>query len=156
MRGNFGGGSWIPSYADLMAQTDAAGKEHSYLASEENYRSLKQYEQNNLIVPLVGDFGGDKAIRSVGRYLKDHNTTVATFYTSNVEEYLFKGGSWGKFARNVTVLPIGGRSMFIRTYFTREDLRTLLDSMQGLLNAFMRGEVQTYNDVILRSKAPTR
>jgi len=156
MRGNFGGGPWIPSYAELMAQTDAAGQAHSYLASEENFRTFKAYEQNNLIVPLVGDFGGDKAIRSVGHYLKEHNATVATFYASNVEEYLFKGGSWGKFARNVAMLPIGGRSMFIRTYFTRDDLRTLLDSMQGLLNAFMRGEVQTYNDVILRSKAPAR
>jgi len=156
MRGNFGGGPWIPSYAELMAQTDAAGKAHSYLASEENFRTFKDYERNNLIVPLVGDFGGDKAIRSVGHYLKEHNATVATFYASNVEEYLFKGGSWGKFARNVAMLPIGGRSMFIRTYFTRDDLRTLLDSMQGLLNAFMRGEVQTYNDVILRSKAPAR
>jgi len=156
MRGNFGGGPWIPSYAELMAQTDAAGQAHSYLASEENFRTFKAYEQNNLIVPLVGDFGGDKAIRSVGHYLKEHNATVATFYASNVEEYLFKGGSWGKFARNVSVLPIGGRSMFIRTYFTRDDLRTLLDSMQGLLNAFMRGEVQTYNDVILRSKTPAR
>ena len=156
MRGNFGGGPWIPSYAELMAQTDAAGKAHSYLASEENFRTLKEYEQKNLIVPIVGDFGGDRAIRSVGHYLKEHNATVATFYASNVEEYLFKGGSWGKFARNVAMLPIGGRSMFIRTYFTRDDLRTLLDSMQGLLNAFMRGEVQTYNDVILRSKAPAR
>jgi hypothetical protein len=109
-----------------------------------------------LIVPLVGDFGGDRAIRSVGRYLKEHDATVATFYASNVEEYLFKGGSWGKFAKNVSLLPIGGRSMFIRTYFTRADLRTLLDSMQGLLNAFMRGEVRTYNDVILRSKTPMR
>jgi hypothetical protein len=156
MRGNFGGGPWIPSYAELMAETDAAGMAHSYLASEQNFRTLKEYEQNNLIVPLVGDFGGDRAIRSVGHYLKEHNATVATFYASNVEEYLFKGGSWGKFARNVSVLPIGGRSMFIRTYFTRDDLRTLLDSMQGLMNAFMRGEVQTYNDVILRSKTPAR
>ena len=156
MRGNFGGGPWIPSYADLMTQTDAAGKAHSYLASEKNFQSLKEYEQKNLIVPVVGDFAGETAIRSVGRYLKNHNATVATFYASNVEEYLFKGGSWGKFARNVSLLPIAGRSMFIRTYFTRADLRTLLDSMQGLLNAFMRGEVQTYNDVILRSKTPGR
>jgi hypothetical protein len=156
VRGNFGGGSWIPSYADLMAETDGSGKEHSYLASEANFRLFKLYEENNLIVPLVGDFGGDKALRAVGRYLKEHNATVTTFYASNVEEYLFKGGTWGKFARNVSVLPIGGRSTFIRTYFTREDLRTLLDSMQGLLNAFMSGDVQTYNDVILRSKTPGR
>ena len=158
LRGDFGGGSWIPSYPDLMSQTDLVGVNHSYLASEENFQSLKEYEQNNLIVPLVGDFGGTKAIRAVGRYLKEHDATVATFYMSNVEEYLFKSGSWGRFARNVSTLPIAGRSMFIRTYFTHTDsgLRTLLDSMQGLMNAFMSGEIETYNDVVLRSKSPTR
>jgi hypothetical protein len=158
LHGEFGGGPWIPSYGELMAQTDLMGVNHSYLASEENFRTLKEYQTNNLIVPLVGDFGGTKAIRAVGRYLKDHNATVATFYMSNVEEYLFKSGSWGKFARNVSTLPIGGRSMFVRTYFTHTEagLRTLLDSMQGLLNAFMSGEIETYNDVVLRSKSPTR
>jgi hypothetical protein len=158
LHGDFGGGSWIPSYGELMAQTDLAGINHSYLASEANFRTLKEYQTNNLIVPLVGDFGGTKAIRAVGRYLKEHDATVATFYMSNVEEYLFKSGSWGKFARNVSTLPIGGRSMFIRTYFTHTDagLRTLLDSMQGLLNAFTSGEIETYNDVVLRSKSPTR
>ena len=158
LRGDFGGGAWIPSYGELMSQTDLAGVGHSYLATEENFRTLKEYETNNLIVPVVGDFGGEKAIRSVGRYLKDHDATVATFYMSNVEEYLFKSGSWGKFARNLSTLPIGGRSSFIRTYFTHTDagLRTLLDSMQGLLNAFMRGEIENYNDVVLRSKSPAR
>ena len=158
LHGDFGGGPWIPSYGELMSQTDLAGVNHSYLASEENFLTLKQYETRNLIVPVVGDFGGTTAIRAVGHYLKEHNATVATFYMSNVEEYLFKGASWGKFARNVSTLPIGGRSMFIRTYFTHTDagLRTLLDSMQGLLNAFMSGEIGTYNDVVLRSKSPAR
>ena len=32
------GGSWIPSYAELMAQTDPRGRDHSYLATEENAR----------------------------------------------------------------------------------------------------------------------
>ena len=119
---------------------------------------MKEYEENNLIVPVVGDFSGTKAIRAVGRYLKEHDATVAAFYMSNVEEYLFKSGSWGRFARNVSTLPIAGRSMFIRTYFTHTDsgLRTLLDSMQGLLNAFLSGEIETYNDVVLRSKSATR
>ena len=158
LRGDFGGGSWIPSYPELMSQTDLVGVNHSYLASEENFQTLKEYQQNNLIVPIVGDFSGTKAIRAVARYLKEHDATVAAFYMSNVEEYLFKNGSWGKFARNVSTLPIAGRSMFIRTYFTHTDsgLRTLLDSMQGLLNAFLSGEIETYNDVVLRSKSPTR
>jgi hypothetical protein len=158
LHGDFGGGPWIPSYAELMSQTDLAGVNHSYLASEENFGILKAYEMNNLIVPIVGDFSGERAIRSVGRYLKEHDATVATFYMSNVEEYLFKNGTWGKFARNVSTLPVGGRSMFIRTYFTHTEagLRTLVDSMQGLLNAFMGGDIQTYNDVVLRSKSPAR
>ncbi len=80
MHGDFGGGSWIPSYGELMSQTDLAGINHSFLASEENFRTLKAYETNNLIVPVVGDFGGMKAIRDVARYLKAHNATVATFY----------------------------------------------------------------------------
>ena len=111
------GGSWIPSYAELMVQTDPQGHQQSYLASEENFRILKEYEAGNRIVPLVGDFGGDKAVRAVGRYLKDHDATVATFYISNVEGYL-RGDSRARFVRNVSTLPLQEHSTFIRTIFT--------------------------------------
>jgi len=73
-----------------MTQTDLQGRPHSYLASEENFQVLRDYETKNLIVPLVGDFAGDKALRSVGRFLRQHGATVGAFYTSNVESYLFK------------------------------------------------------------------
>jgi hypothetical protein len=157
-RGNFGGGPWIPSYAELMEQTDLAGHEHSYLASEENFRALKEYETNNLIVPLVGDFAGDKTIRAVGKYLKEQNATVTTFYTSNVEEYLFRSNSWSGFVRNVAALPTTSRSMLIRTFFTytKDGLRTLLDSIHELLAAFSSGGIRNYNDVVVRSTSPSR
>jgi hypothetical protein len=112
------GGSWIPSYAELMAGTDLRGREHSYLASEENFQILKEYETTNRIVPLVGDFGGDRAIRAVGGYLKDRGATVTTFYVSNVEGYL-RGEGPRKFIRNVSALPLDAHSMFIRTMFMR-------------------------------------
>ncbi len=56
------------------------------------------------------------------------------------------------------MLAAPGRSRFIRTYLTHTDsgLRTLLDSMQGLLNAVTSGDIHTYNDVILQSKSPSR
>jgi hypothetical protein len=110
------GDSWIPSYADLMVQTDLRGDHHSYLASEERFRILKRYETDNRIVPLVGDFRGDKAIRAVGRYLKNHDATVAMFYTSNVEGYL-GGDGMIKFIENVATLPLDEHSTFIRTIF---------------------------------------
>jgi hypothetical protein len=156
LRGNFGGGSWIPSYAELMAQTDLAGESHSFMASEETFERLREYQLDNLIVPVVGDFSGAKAIRAIARYLKEHGATVTTFYASNVEEYLFKSDSWESFVRNVEALPVGQDSMLIRTYFTREEarLRTLLDPIPAMLDAFTGGRIRSYADVVLRSKAP--
>jgi hypothetical protein len=109
-----------------------------------------------LIVPLVGDFAGPKAIRSVGRYVRDHNATVTTFYTSNVEEYLFKGDTSENFFANVSSLPRSPRSMFIRAFFTHTEagLRTLLDPLGECLTAVARGEVRTYPKLISRSKVP--
>jgi hypothetical protein len=99
-----------------MVQTDLQGRPHSYLTSEENFQVLKQYESDNRIVPLVGDFAGNQAIRAVGRYLREHGATVAAFYTSNVEGYLF-GDRRRQFVLNVSTLPIDEHSTFIRTNF---------------------------------------
>ena len=104
-RSDFAGPQWFPTYAELMVQTDLRGENHSYIASAKNFAVLQEYEKNNLIVPLVGDFGGDHAIRAVGQYLKDHDATVTAFYTSNVEQYLFQGDPWKKFFANVAHAP---------------------------------------------------
>jgi hypothetical protein len=162
-RSDFGGGQWFPTYAELMVQSDMRGENHSYIASEQNFKLLQEYEKNNLIVPVVGDFGGDKALRSVGRYLKEHDATVTAFYTSNVEQYLFQGDSWKKFFLNVATLPVDEHSTFIRAYFSRMGFRaqppgsglqssTLLDPIHGLLNAYDNGDIRTYYDVVSHSK----
>ena len=105
----------LPTYEELMTDTDEQGQQRSYLATEENFATLQQLEKNNLIVPLVGDFAGPKAIRSVGGYLMEHNTTVTAFYTSNVEQYLFMSADdWKSFYTNVSVLPLDSKSVFIR------------------------------------------
>lgn len=109
------GGSFQPSYADLMTATDRSGVAHGYLATEENFRFLKDLESRNLLVPIVGNFGGPKAIRAVGRYLKDRNATVAAFYLSNVEQYLRQDGIWSNFCQNVAALPLDDSSTFIRS-----------------------------------------
>jgi hypothetical protein len=62
-------GRRMPTYAELMVENDGQGAQRSYLASEENYRALRELQVNNLIVPLVGDFAGDRALRAVGKYL---------------------------------------------------------------------------------------
>jgi hypothetical protein len=103
-----------PTYASLMTLTDPLGQNWSYLATEENFRFVKEMQRRNLIVPIVGDFAGPKAIRTVGRYLKDHHATVSAFYLSNVEMYILPSAQWKAFCSNVAALPVDSSSMFIR------------------------------------------
>jgi hypothetical protein len=103
-----------PTYADLMAATDATGSARSYLASEESFSIVRGLEIRNLIVPVVGDFAGSKAIRAVAAYLKRHDAIVSAFYVSNVEQYLRLERVWGSFCGNAARLPIDETSTFIR------------------------------------------
>jgi hypothetical protein len=170
-RGGFGGGGprGFPSWAELMTATDQAGLNHSYMATDHNFQVLRSYELNNLIVPLTGDFGGDKALRAVGRYLADHGAALTLFYTSNVEQYLFQSDDqWRHFYENLATLPLDPSSTLLRSYFnmgggfrapqafgfkgfpSRSSM--LMDSIPDLLNAVRDGHVRSYYDVISRAK----
>jgi hypothetical protein len=112
--GNGRGGGGV-TYADLMMANDGNGQSRSYLATEENFGFLKDLESKNLLVPIVGDFGGSKAIREVGKYLKSIDATVSAFYLSNVEQYLGQDGKIRAFYSNVGTLPLDPSSTFIRS-----------------------------------------
>jgi len=110
-----GGGGNSVNYADLMTATDEQGVFRSYLANEANFNVLKSLHTQNLLVPVVGNFAGPKAIRSVGQYVKERGGTVVAFYLSNVEQYLQQDGIWTDFCRNVAALPLDASSTFIRS-----------------------------------------
>ena len=134
------------------------------MANEQTFRILREFERRNLLIPIVGDFGGDKAIRAVGRYLTDHVATVNYFYTSNVEQYLFQGDAWRRYYASVAALPVDENSTFIRAYFdagfvfppgiVTPDLHSVqrLDLIPSLLHAIGAGQIATYQDVVERSK----
>src|SRR3954468_7338182 len=84
------GGRYQPNYADLMVATDEAGLNRSFLATDENFQFMKSLEAKNLLVPVVGNFAGPKAIRAVAEYIKSKGATVSAFYLSNVEQYLYQ------------------------------------------------------------------
>src|SRR6185503_10246933 len=69
---NFNSSIESPGYTALMVATDGQGRNWSFLASEENYTRVRAMQQKNLIVPLVGDFAGPKAVRAVGQYVREH------------------------------------------------------------------------------------
>jgi hypothetical protein len=152
------GGSWYPTYMDLQLATDRAGVHRGYLASEAQYARLRELQRANAIVPVVGNFGGPKALREIGRYLRQHDEVVGTFYASNVERYLFRDGLWDDFAANLASLPVDGSSTLIRSCFdscsapTDSRAVTLLDSMATLTSDAAAGRVRTYWDVLARSR----
>ncbi len=137
-----------------MMATDQEGHNRSYLGSPENFRILQDIERKNLVVPLVGDFAGNRTLRAVGAYLKEHDATVTAFYTSNVEQYLFQqNDDWSKFYANVAALPTDSNSTFIRSVangrrFSASTTRaSLLCPIPALLNAFNAGRLSTYPEV---------
>jgi len=111
-RGGFGGGG---SYAAIQSLDDGRGVNRGFLGSEANWLALKEFETRNLLVPVVGDFAGPKAIRAVGKYLKERGGVVSAFYLSNVEQYLNRSGVEDRFLCNVAQLPLDDTSTFIFT-----------------------------------------
>jgi hypothetical protein len=105
----------MTTYAQLMVAADATGRSWSYLASDDAFRVLKDLESRNLLVPVVGNFGGNRALKAVGQYTREHGAVVGAFYLSNVEQYLQQDGLWGAFCANVASMPLDDDSTFIRS-----------------------------------------
>ena len=80
---------------------------------------MRALERKDLVVPVVGDLAGPKAVRAIGSYLRETRRTVSVFYLSNVESYLFRQGSFPAFVANVRSLPIGPVSVLVRSWFGR-------------------------------------
>jgi hypothetical protein len=160
-QGGRGGGANTVSYGELMVLSEN-GMNRSYLASEESFRFMKDMERKNLLIPVVGNFGGPKAIRAVGQYLKDHGTTVGAFYLSNVEQYLFspprQGGNTTpihrEFYENVGTLPLDESSTFIRSGNQGGGggrgggLTPMMSSMMHVLREFKEGRINSQQDLL--------
>jgi len=103
------------TFRNLMMETDSQNRNRNFLVSDANYQFVRQMQQKNLIVPVVGDFAGPKAMRAVASYVREHGGEVTAFYVSNVEEYIRSPQSvWSSYCKNIASLPINNTSMFIR------------------------------------------
>ncbi len=159
--GGRGSGNY-PSYEDLMRQTDWEGVARGYLASESSFLFVKGLQEKNLIVPVVGDFAGPKALRGVGEFVRERNALVSAFYVSNVEQYLVSEGKFPGFARNVGTLPVDATSTFIRSVSSRfgyggsylgpDGRASALDPIRLFVRDFEAGRIRSYPDVNVRSK----
>ena len=108
---------YYPSLRDLVLEHDLEGNAASYLASEDAFRFVKDLQRRNRVIPVVGDLAGPHALAAIGRLLRERGEHVSAFYTSNVEDYLLRDGTFERYARTVAALPRDRRSVIIRSYF---------------------------------------
>jgi len=150
-----------PTFESLLLQTDRSGQMQGYLATEEAFQWMKRFEGENRLVPIVGDFAGPKAFKSVGSFLKKNGLAVSVFYTSNVEYYLFENGQWRRYIENVRSLPVTEDAVFIRAYFSNAGgvhpqnvpghrSTTLIQSMRDFLRDAGTGRLGGYSDLVFR------
>jgi len=156
-----GSGDKNLTYVQAMTGTDLTGRHQGYLSSEEVFTFVRDLQRRNLIVPLVGDFAGDKAIVSIGRYLRERDAIVDVFYASNVERYLWDQGDHGrKFYSNAATLPMDQSSTVIRSITSdisrrlgvplpdgTANWRSFLSPMNDSLKAVNEGRVRTYREL---------
>lgn len=103
-----------PSYRQLMTSQDLSGQYRSFLADEDAFLAVKDLQTRNLILPIVGDFGGPSAIRRVGAYVRQHRNTIDAFYGSNVGVYL-NTRQTRAFCDSLATLPMSGGAWFIES-----------------------------------------
>jgi hypothetical protein len=135
-------------------ETDLHGKLGNFLASEMDFQFVRELQEQNRVIPVVGDISGHKAVATVADYLRKNGYTVSAFYTSNVEEYLYGDDLFGGFAENLAKLPIDQHSVIIRSvkgylgphpaYLAGERMMSLLEKISVFLADYKAGLVPDY------------
>src|SRR5215831_5397443 len=151
-----------PTFRQLMIATDRTGRAASYLAEEEPYQFVRSMEMRDLIVPVVGNVAGEKAVKAICQYATEHHLVVSAFYLSNVEQYLLgRDGGFEEWARNVVALPRDSTSVIIRSYFGRLGMvhplyvpgpgnisTSMIETIDSFAKRYAGGEVRGYADLV--------
>jgi hypothetical protein len=111
--------SHYPTYGDLLLETDGAGRQRNYLASEESFQFVKSLQSRDRVIPVVGNLSGPKALAGIGRAMTERGESLSAFYASNVEFYLDREGSYPRFISNLSHMPHTSRTVIIRSIFNR-------------------------------------
>lgn len=151
----------LPVLREIILQKDPNGKLGNFLAGLNDYGFVRDMQRRNMIIPVVGDFGGTKALAAVGDYLRKNGYIVSVFYASNVEIVLFNYGmsssTFPAFAENIRKLPTNDRSLLIRStfYYYGHPLQqpgyklcTMLQNISVFLRDYAEGRYQDYRDLI--------
>lgn len=145
-----------PSERDLYLATDLDGKPSGYLTTEERWRTIRELQVQNRMIPVVGDLSGPTAMTAIAAYLTERKLKVSAFYLSNVEQYLFRNGVFPQFVANVRALPAAPNGVMIRSSFGRGwrfDGGTLPMPLPGHLSAQVMQTIPAFLQITANPEA---
>jgi hypothetical protein len=159
---------YYPTFRQLLLETDLDGRQASFLASEDAFQFVKSLQARHLVVPVVGNLAGDHALAEIGRVIAERGERVSAFYTSNVEFYLMREGTFDQYLENVKRLPRDERSVVIRSFFggtfgTPHPQAVpgyystqLLQTLETLVQEQANGGYRTYLDLVTKHSLDLR
>jgi hypothetical protein len=143
-----------PTYRDLLLEIDRTGTRRSFMASESDFQFVKDLQARDRVVPIVGDLSGPTALGAVAKHLGASKLQVTAIYTSNVEFYLFRNGTFPKFVANLARLPRLPDSVIVRSVFPAGSAgaaavagynsASLTQPIQTLLDGYAKGRFRQY------------
>lgn len=149
--------SYYPTYRDLLVDTDGSGRQAHFLASDGAFQFVRSLEERDLVVPVVGDLGGDSALIAIGRLLETRRERLTAFYTSNVEFYLDREGTFSRFTSNLARIPHSDDAVVIRAIFRGyaygiarpgDASVSRLQRVNDLLAGVAAGRIRGYADLV--------
>jgi hypothetical protein len=154
---------YYPSLRTLLRETDGTGRQRSFLATEPGFQFVRSLEGRDLVVPVVGDVSGPRAMQAIAAEMTARSEPLSALYISNVEYYLFADGRFAAFAENLKRLPRNDRSTMIRSVFPggyRGPLRqavagsystSLVQPLGQMLGDLSAGRYRSYADLVVAS-----
>ncbi len=127
-----------PTLRDQLEARDASGRQLGFLASEAAFRAVREAERGSRVLPVVGDLGGEVAVRAVGAEIRRRGEQVGAIYVSNVEQYLFERGTFARWVDNLRSLPLHPEAVLLRAYPEAEDGQPAPDAPRTLFAQLRR------------------
>jgi hypothetical protein len=145
-----------PTFGQLIRTADRDGRPAHLLATEESYRSVRDAQLGDRVLPLVADLAGDAALPRLADWLRRRGLAVSVVYVSDVEFFLLRGGRFDAYVANLDRLPRAEGALIVRSS-TREidhpdrvpgdSSTTVLRPLAPFLDAARAGLIRSADDL---------
>lgn len=154
---------YYPNLRTLLRETDGTSRKRAFLASDPDFQFVRSLEGKDLVVPVVGDVSGRRAMAAIAAEIRTRGESLSAFYISNVEYYLFNDGRFAAYVENLKRFPRSATSTIIRSVFPSGFPMPLPQSVPGfystslvqplgtMLADLAAGKYYNYRDLVYAS-----